>query len=949
MESESAQGTKEAPPPKEGGRENEEEEEETPLENAEPHDAPSPTEPQTEPPTEPPTEPHEAEEEEKEEAEKMKEPPGPTKLFLTVSLVDGTTKKIACISNELVNDVRQRAAEKFDLQHPEFFFLSYAATDSEGNFFDHWLNGTSTLDEEDIAQSTPPHLWLLVKYGKIPRVLTENERLLDLFYVQIQQSVLKGAIGTPEKVAIQLATLELAASFGPFKPGVHNTSFLTKVGLDHYLPACVSQHGMSYWHERLVRNYSKLQDTTKKQAKMEYIRYAQKNLVQFNLLFFSGRNEDGYSVLLGAGEDGIHLFDRQADMCISSMFFSNLVAVREDSDMDGVYIDMQRPTEQPPAVEEPQVPTEEEKTTEEEKAAEEKDDGIDSFFFVIQQPQRRIFLDIVNGLASLLPESYEVPSNSHWPTPPAGLEKQAFNDILERKMSYTHGSTQLEFLKWTYASLCMQNKVVANSNFSRLVDTCIDDDTVLERLDLPNFRLGDAEWERIVESLTRVVKFPPRSVPLGKNLALISLNLRGNLLTSAAASDIHQMFETFPMLVNVDLSHNGLDNKAAQAFSRAMTNLTALSTLSLGHNDIGNKGFMAILDATRRGAMFTTLHVEYNRITDTGAIHLSDVLEHNSSLSDISIAYNRIGPSGMVELASVIPKCRQLQALMISGNPIGAKGCAVLPEMLLQSSLVSLGAADLRMTRDVALRLAQAAKASPHLVSLDIHSNRIGVKMTDVEAKQFCEMVASTKGGAKVLRDLNLAENDFDSLFSAALGAALAENETLEVLNLRGNPICTSDTGLLPREFVLSITGSESLMHLDLSACGLSAAGVSGFFDAFVNNRSIIELRLVGNTVDDAVTTIAGVLKKDEVYLRVLDISSTKLGSSGVIELVEALETNKQLTSLSVRDCGMTLTAIPAMLEHLSKNSTLQTMDLRENGLPSKLPDVPASDARCLL
>jgi Ran GTPase-activating protein (RanGAP) involved in mRNA processing and transport len=291
----------------------------------------------------------------------------------------------------------------------------------------------------------------------------------------------------------------------------------------------------------------------------------------------------------------------------------------------------------------------------------------------------------------------------------------------------------------------------------------------------------------------------------------------------------------------------------------------------------------------------------------------------------------------------------RLQALLISGNPIGLKGCAVLPEMLLQSSLVSLGASDLRMTRDVALRLAQAAKASPHLVSLDIHSNRIGVKMSDTDAKQFCEMVASTKGGAKVLRELNLGENDFDSLFSAAFGSALAENETLEVLNLHGNPICTSDTGLLPREFVLSVTGSESLMHLDLSACGLSPAGVSGFFDAFVNNRSIIELRLVGDHVDDAVSTIAAVLKKDEVYLRVLDLSSTKLGASGVLELAEALESNKQLTTLAMRDCGMTLASIPAMLEHLSKNSTLQTVDLRGNGLPSKLPDTSSSDARCLL
>ena len=169
--------------------------------------------------------------------------------------------------------------------------------------------------------------------------------------VQVDRQILDGYVACPEGIAIRLAALKLQALSGDHSEAVHKPGYLkygiahfslagrevgedgrrriccmcssllfwcvipgnSKVGLQNYLPPSVSQHGYTYWQERIFRQHKRLKGLTENQAKEQYIRTCKENLEQFGLTFFDVRDDRAQWVSVGVGEDGLYIFGKKTE------------------------------------------------------------------------------------------------------------------------------------------------------------------------------------------------------------------------------------------------------------------------------------------------------------------------------------------------------------------------------------------------------------------------------------------------------------------------------------------------------------------------------------------------------------------------------------------------------------------------------------------------------------
>ncbi len=144
--------------------------------------------------------------------------------------------------------------------------------------------------------------------------------------------------------------------------------------------------------------------------------------------------------------------------------------------------------------------------------------------------------------------------------------------------------------------------------------------TVVQRLNLGNNRMGDSGAEALAEGLA-------------VNTGLRSLSLAHNRIGPRGAAALARALRANRALTSLDLDLNRLHDEGAREIAEALRENDSLTSLVLSGNQIGNVGAVALAEALAVNRGLTRLHLKYNRISGEGARLLAEAALDNGRVT----------------------------------------------------------------------------------------------------------------------------------------------------------------------------------------------------------------------------------------------------------------------------------------------------------------------------
>ncbi|XP_064487809.1 uncharacterized protein LOC135399996 [Ornithodoros turicata] len=373
---------------------------------------------------------------------------------------------------------------------------------------------------------------------------------------------------------------------------------------------------------------------------------------------------------------------------------------------------------------------------------------------------------------------------------------------------------------------------------------------------------------------------------LNANVTVTVLDLSWNMVGVRGAQQLSLVLKGNTVLQKLILYRAKIRNKGAMAIASALKINNTLVTLSLGQNDIGPTAAAVFGEALEINESLKYLDLKNNEICGSGAVMLANMLRVNSTLKELHLCENMIGDVGTVALGNALCVNSTLQTLSLSANEFNYSGSSALAQCVEKnSSLTRLNVVSKHpfVINSHLTSFIEALKNNRHLQGLEL-----SVKCEDAMQELPAALMMNTS-----LRELSI-HSDCGSL--EALFLALAKNRTLEALELDCS-LCLHSVEALCWLFectktirYVTIAWHVTSGCLEQVMCGLE------------KNTSVMKFRTVLSSMlmgESAVSSITSMLRANKT-LSALVIDRGGMSEAGLSEVVDALEQNRSLLSLTM-------------------------------------------------
>jgi Ran GTPase-activating protein (RanGAP) involved in mRNA processing and transport len=278
------------------------------------------------------------------------------------------------------------------------------------------------------------------------------------------------------------------------------------------------------------------------------------------------------------------------------------------------------------------------------------------------------------------------------------------------------------------------------------------------------------------------------------------------------------------------IGNNIVGDAGASRISQLLSDektVPALQTMYLAGNCIGEDGVAHLADALRVNRTVKSLWLKRNPVHVDGVRHLASLLEENQTLEALDLVNTGLLDEGVKVLFSSLRRNTTLRTLYLDANgitPAGAHHIADYFTFLKTEGIKGLTGIFLAVNRlgdEGARIIAEGVRGYPHLVRLDLSSNRIqvpGLKTVLEVAETLPALRFLGLGLYKSTTDLGELPNYFDGEGADCMAEFLRTNQTIQVLDLR-------DVNLRPGGFEMIVDALESnttLLHLYSDQSGMS-------------------------------------------------------------------------------------------------------------------------------
>jgi len=433
-----------------------------------------------------------------------------------------------------------------------------------------------------------------------------------------------------------------------------------------------------------------------------------------------------------------------------------------------------------------------------------------------------------------------------------------------------------------FTSLNLTCNTLGNAGAAIIAKLLLDHRTLIH-VDLSANDIGPAGGNSLFEALqgNRSVTYLDLSSKPG--------SLR-NHLARYNANALERLLIANPVLSKLSLVGNSLGHEGAAGLARGLSQNTTLVSLDLAGNDLGPKGFAVLAEALVSCGL-EELNLSDNRAGDEGLAALATKLGALPTASSESWTTGTVSSAGG-EISQASGKYHEaLAALRRTVTDLDPAALGIRDEEQRREALASVSGCATLLSQTLELFTVQLPK----------------------------------------LRVLVLAGNNATNAGIARIEDALQVNRCLERLS-----IDQSDHRLEygAKSLVTALPVNTTLKHLSLSQCGLSSPSIIDISKALALNQALESLSLRGNPFNEnAAAAMGALLRSGAQSLRQLNLSSCRLEDASGAILGDGLATNIALEVLHLRDNLLREAAGKSLAEALRKHTALTTLSLELNSI----------------
>ena len=290
-----------------------------------------------------------------------------------------------------------------------------------------------------------------------------------------------------------------------------------------------------------------------------------------------------------------------------------------------------------------------------------------------------------------------------------------------------------------------------------------------------------------------------------------------------------------------------------------------------------------------------------------GLVSLNELLSNRrSTLQELSLTLN-CSDKDPLALASGLALCKSIKSLKL-GNPKRYGWVALFRSLFtfLKTPGISLCKLDLSSCMitgvcaiGIAIELATHTSSLPSLKELDLS----GI-ITDVSEDVWVEILTKVLGSNSALESLDLSCNNMSDGAAVALANTLVENKTLRHLDLHRCSRITVEGWMAFSRALSALNIDSALKKLDLSSNAINDSGITALANALANNETLEELDLSNcSTVTTIGWTAFSVLLRTNSVMKSLRLTHNHVAADHVvIAFADALRGNaaSSLTALDI-------------------------------------------------
>ncbi|XP_073700444.1 uncharacterized protein [Garra rufa] len=411
---------------------------------------------------------------------------------------------------------------------------------------------------------------------------------------------------------------------------------------------------------------------------------------------------------------------------------------------------------------------------------------------------------------------------------------------------------------------------------------------LLRELNLSECELGDTQ----VKLLTALLQ--------DKHCKLNTLQLCDCGLTEESCSALATVLRLSPSLKELDMSNNNLQDSGVKKLGLENTNCT-LEKLRLSNCSITEEGYKALASALR---------------------------SNPSHLIELDLTGNDPGQSGVKELSDLLHNEHfHLKTIRFLKSAAALEACNHLTKVLGTSPLLLK---ELDLSKD---KLGYLNGEMLSALLMDSHSKVEKMKLNNCELNEkSCSVLATVLSSKTILKEMNLNNSHLLDSGVKKICEGL-KNHLCELKILKLSNCSITEEGYKALASALR-SNPSNLIELDITGNDPGQTGVKQLSDLLQNpNCHLKTLRFLGPAADEACQYVTGIVGKNPLFLRELNLSEHELGDSNVNRLAALLQDKHcKLNTLILSNCSITEEGYKALASALSSNpSNLIELDLTGN------------------
>ncbi|XP_051771408.1 NACHT, LRR and PYD domains-containing protein 12-like isoform X32 [Ctenopharyngodon idella] len=423
---------------------------------------------------------------------------------------------------------------------------------------------------------------------------------------------------------------------------------------------------------------------------------------------------------------------------------------------------------------------------------------------------------------------------------------------------------------------------------------------------------------------------------VGKNLLLLrELNLSEHELGDTRVNQIAALLQDKHCRLNtLTLSRCRITEKQCVILTSALkSNPSHLRELNLSVNNLGNTGVKHLCDVLKDShCKLERLSLSLCYMTDEGCSALTSALKSNPShLRELNLSWNNLGDSGVKNLSDLLMNPQfKLEKLHLYECSITEKQCVILTSALksnpshlreLNLSWNNLGDSGVKNLSDL-------------LMNPQFKLEKLHLSYCSITEKQCVILTSALKSNPSHLRELNLSGNKLGNTGVKHLCDVLKDSHC-KLERLRLSNCSVTEEGYKALASALRSNPSH-LIELDLTGNDPGQSGVKELDDLLQDpNCQLKTLRFLSPAADEACQYVSGIVGKNPLLLRELNLSEHELGDTRVNQIVALLQDKHcRLNTLTLNRCRITEEQCVILTSALKSNpSHLRELNLSGNNL----------------